>query len=328
MKVRTAHHTPPTFALVGCTSSGKSTLACLLAGRFLLPNEQLESPRIAVEFHNIRSRNDLANDARLRERIRKERLDLSSQSIRSTIKLKATFARHRPLAWWERLFPNRGRLPMGTLVRDLPGFAFAGDTDAIQRIHSGIKDAEILLLFDAAETNHRKEKELAELIFRLAGSRNETIPIRVILNRIDELRSSRQALDSEERRIEQLRALSVQLSIQHFPNARSAAPIYPLAALPALAAVCLGPARRCTSEDDVVFFRETAARFIGRLLPEQSDDYPIHHHKWTDRHFRQYITTAIDVSGWKALQRDLVSLQATRVEVRRSAGKSRLADTR
>ena len=187
------------IAVVGTTSSGKSSFINALCGRFILPVGVQETTRSMIEM--IHTPNNLfisiENEGTLWKKITLP-TDLKAREYLQNLPLKNSAAQsHLPITSRVYLsfagdilpiFFSDGHNKEITLkILDLPGYNYQGDENNWEIIRNGIQDVSVLMmLFNAEETDDVKEdkflKKLLEYQYERGKSWKE---IFFILNRCD-----------------------------------------------------------------------------------------------------------------------------------------------
>lgn len=307
------------LALVGCTSSGKTTVANLIAGRLLLPNETLESPRAVVEFRHARSRGVTVEapsgpmrcraDSHARAVATAERLALAAGTTDGVVSLAARLDLVAAPFWGGLLSRPGDRLRPGPLVvRDLPGYLSHGD-EAINRVvRAGVAGARVLVVLNAAEVDYRKEAAfLSATLASAAEAGLSPADIRFARNRADEFLGPPARVAEGLERATDTRRRVLAAGRGAFGDTFPDPGLWELSALPALAGTLVTRGRSSVGRADWDWAAKTAVSFAGRLAPQVARAAPVGAEAWRPWHWRSYLRVLPEATGWHRLRRELVA---------------------
>ncbi len=329
------------IAVVGTTSSGKSTLLNLLCGRFLLAPKVQESPRVRVELRHrprpnsatiheppelhsepIHAHTDSSGRQTLQDMIQRlERLPLNRR-LNAPIRIDLPIglaSGWTTLPMWVRniakrfttsgTFAPQIRTQRRLILRDLPGLLNTESQETRQLISAGLNGALILLVINAGEVDHRKEEELMRLVFRnlrLQGKPWDQVFF--ALNRIDLFGSDPGQQDEKKHRISNIQhSLAVAAWEEYQMSQRPDPPtIHQIATLPAFAAQLLSSGGRHLDPNDRAFLLDQAVEYAGRMVPRDiADLLPRSRQRWKPGHVRTFCKHAATLSHWNDFRRAL-----------------------
>jgi len=292
-------HPVLTIAVVGTTSSGKSTLVNLLCGAEIMPIAvQVMTPgavtikysdRKFLEIHETQNASWQCGEWQniSDEEIYRHLYDMMlayinehDNGFNSGIAPSVTV--HYPFKLKSYLEPIPFSSMTEVKIIDLPGLMYADDEDTLKVIRA-CREALCLVTYNSAETDRRKVEtlllELALQVKKLEGSPERML---FILNRIDVFRDDRDWPKSEDRFLEGIRnGIRESLSKQMEEYVEEIERIEPLklSTLPALLALQILSSNRDLS----VRACERADKFFNQLIGDEVlDELPRRASKWVE----------------------------------------------
>ncbi len=327
------------IAIVGTTSSGKSTLLNLLCGRFLLTPKVQESPRVRVELRHrswpncitvydpfaphlgvVRTHSDAAGRQALQEIIQRMARLPEADRLSTPIPVELPILLASPEVnspnWWKGLAGRlrrsrkpRPRFPVGyrVVLRDLPGYLESGNQELRGIISAGLSNSSVVFLFNAGEVDHRKEEELIRLVFQQLRKQGQSwSQVFFALNRIDVFGRDRGQRDEKRNRIASLQA-RLTSSVQEeygLPQRPEPPAIHQIATLPALASQLLSRSNGHIDHQDRNYLIDTAIDYATRMVPRSiAEKLPRSRERWTASDVRTFCRHTASASHWKTFRR-------------------------
>lgn len=336
------------LAAVGTTSSGKSTLLNLLAGRWLLPIDVQESPRIVIEIrHQTRREATFADGTRVPhdEAARHRVVHLAAEGLRTrsssepvVLDLAARLRLAPVETGWaailgrllERVLPPRPVQPClptpGIRLRDLPGVLHEDDAAAWQIIRPRLCDSFILTVLDARETNPRLEDYLLRsVITAVAEWDGDWQRLFFLLNRVDVFPHDEAGQASLRQREAILRRRIARILRDAGCPVSEAEPLlHRVAAWPALIGEVLANSDGNEPDKARAYLLGRAVDCAGRL----PGCWPLEAGAWRRRHLHAYHQAAADVYHWRSFRQALCQQVACWWHGRVSPGEKMLHSAR
>jgi predicted GTPase len=235
---------PSPIAVVGTTSSGKSTLCNLLCSRSLLPTGVQETTTHIVDiFHDSTCESPLLVVADLDHSSAIERCTSDDAGARHQLaQLMASPGVTKHICLWLSLttnnnhwfhtgnglppsvdmigLPLRYAIPMGSgcLIRDFPGVQHVGDNARIALLEQFLDPHSIVMLvFNAEETDHTKEERLLRGVFQVMCEKQMSSDAALfVLNRKDAFERDRDPARGLRQRLDQIRGLLTRLMREYW----------------------------------------------------------------------------------------------------------------
>jgi hypothetical protein len=329
------------IAVVGTTSSGKSTLVNLLCGHLVLTPRVQESPRVRVDLrhrhrpHGVTIHDPLSRqaapiqastDAACRQALQEvvKRLERVPISQRVDVPILVDLPIGLASGWtclppWLRsiaelfapsdTFPPRIRTPRRLILRDLPGLLDDRSQETRVLISAGLNKAFVLCVFNAAEVDHHKEDQLVRLVFReLRRQCQSWSQVFFVLNRIDLFGRDPGQRDEKSKRISYLgKRITIAAQDEYNLSQRPDPPlIHQIATLPALAAQLLANGRCHREAIDREYLLDVAIDYAGRTVPRGiSDQLPRSKERWQRKHVKVFCLHTAVASHWNVFRRAL-----------------------
>lgn len=183
------------ISLIGTTSCGKSTIGNFLSGHFILPTGVQETTTSSIELchdpfaiipmltfldkkGNAIEEKPLATDIEIRESLKEAMLTAHAGRTHIRLQFSMNVARRdwlRKLTYYlHQSFTDtlpmcaEFQIPQGFTIRDFPGFQHEQDTARLHLIKQQLDTTDIILfIFNAEETDSRKEDKLLQNLFTI-----------------------------------------------------------------------------------------------------------------------------------------------------------------
>jgi len=312
---------PLSVALVGSTSTGKSTLGNALLGRYLLPcGVQATTHRIinvaqsvTCGHAQIEGRNgwkSWATDTECRDEMKRA---LSNSA--PVVRVKAALAtsryewwRRHPVVGWRRGFARLGRLTYFSddfLLVDSPGVAHAGDRAGLEAISEVVRNSTVaLLVLSAGETDSQKEAQIVSACFRgLAGKPGRVV---VVMNKMDVFDRD-EASDATRANILASRQKVVTELAQRAGLGETDVPVVPMIASAAFCAEVMPWSGTTLDAADQAFLRTGVADACRLLIPQDTDALPRRVDDWSASQLKNALCALRRASGLVEILRQLAN---------------------
>ena len=299
------------IAVVGTTSTGKSSFVNALCGRCILPvgvrkttqyiTEMFHMPDaadISIEHPSRGSRKYFSSDSQARDHLK------SFQGVARTPSSKGCRAnKNHVQANFVSDFMNRIQFDMkrknpsqniSLILIDLPGYRYNGDDKQKKIILDGVENASIVFLFSAEETDSIKEKALVRIILNhMKRKEKQWQNVFFILNRCDAFSrddNSSKCLNQKIQKLQtQIRNIKNEIfgASVDYPSADPV--VHPLSALPVMYSQALFWNYGKLSVQGKKNLLSKSCHLKNRFLSdEKSSAFPRSPQQWTFEHIREY----------------------------------------
>lgn len=327
------------LALIGTTSSGKSTIANLLAGHYVLPSGVQETSTSAIdivisdyqkeyyvkgaEFCLVvcdqkarileRSCLDYDDMRSTLHRIMEE--EYSNLSMRLDLYKKRRYdSLHKHMHYLtRRILAGRPplqqflQMPSPCIITDFPGFRHEGDKDCLQMIFRKIqKDTHILFVFNAEETDSMKENRLLRYLFLILRKKGmHWSCVSFVLNRKEVFLRDSEPEAALQKNLT-LRKTLIQRGISERYGEDSAPEIICISADAILTAELLFWHDLYLSGNDLQFLNGKILNWSSAILPDDLlHTLPRATKDWKTRHWVKAFQAIQDMSGFQAFSEHL-----------------------
>jgi len=301
------NHKNFSIAVVGTTSSGKSSFINALCGRYILPVGVQETTRYITELIHIPTniivcienkaisfeKKYFSTDSEARDYIYHliEKFQSSSDQFHNITK---THVQLSFISDFFNIFSSDQINGQNILLKllDLPGYNYDGDERNWELILKGIENAFIILLFNAEETDSVKEDQfLRNILEYLYKNGKSWKDIYFILNRCDALfrDNSDKSVLTEKQHTLQNRIKTIINDVFEKKDLISKPIIHPLSALPVMyAQVLFWNFHRLSREERANLISQSCLLTNQFLSDEICDSFPRSAKSWTYHHIHLY----------------------------------------
>jgi len=297
------------IAVVGTTSSGKSSFINALCGRYILPVGVQETTRYVTEIIHIPT-NIIISIENKAISFEKKYFSTDSQARKYIYDLIEKF--QNSSNQFHKITRNRVQISfIGDFLNtfshhihnsneiqkedqaclkifDLPGYKYYGDDSNWEMIHNCIEDAVIIFIFNAEETDSVKEDELLRHLLEYQDKKRKVYPnVFFVLNRCDALFRDCPDHSAFQAKLKNLRNRISK--IVKTTDSVSSPAIHPLSALPVMYGEILYWNYPNLSDEEKSELLSKASLFSNRMLPKDICDLlPRSIKKWNFHHIRLY----------------------------------------
>ncbi|RLB93270.1 MAG: hypothetical protein DRH26_04305 [Deltaproteobacteria bacterium] len=319
------NHKNLSIAVVGTTSSGKSSFINALCGRYILPVGVQETTRYVTELIHIPTNiiTSIENKAISFEKkyfstdseARKYIYDLIEKFQNSSNQFHKITRNRVQISFisdFLNIFSHRinnynkiqEEEQVSLKIIDLPGYNYDGDDRNWEMIHNCIENAVIIFIFNAEETDSVKEDELLRNLLEHQHKKKFYQDIFFVLNRCDALFRDCPDQSAFQAKLKSLRDRISKVVKDIFAkeiHTTSIPKIHPLSALPVMYGEILYWNYKNLSDEEKSELLSRASLFSNQMLSEDICDLlPRSIKKWKFHHIRLYRNEIIKSSFYNS----------------------------